>query len=396
MRCPVCLNDVHEILLRLKCGNLDGSSLYDPAMVVGCARCGHVFNLLAPDQVAGLARYYEDEYSLNNVYSPNKTGDLPGSMNRNSCTRYENLFGFIKQYLGKDDRILDVGCATGGFLEFLSLNGFWKLHGIEPCPHYVQIAGKNSLLSIQVGVAEDIKYSDNVFDFVVADQVYEHLVDPALAFAEAARVIKPDGYLCLSVPNASLYDDHIFDFYWFLMREHVQHFDLPHLSAMAIKHGFRLLDARTTFSNMTSESTTLPALTAVFQKKNPLLGSVELHTGLVDRTKAYVGFCYKALDLRRWLIRDLAVRQTPVYVYGISREFFYMWENTSLRECNVLGLVDDTVSKQLYFTHDGKKIQSSKVLRNSKDSVIITATAHIRTIRDRLRSLNHKGKIIEI
>jgi SAM-dependent methyltransferase len=395
MRCPVCLNDVHEILLKLKCGNLDDSSLYDPVMVVGCARCGHVFNLLSPEQIAGLARYYDEEYSLNNVYSPNKIGDLPGSLNLNSMRRYENLFEFIEKYLRKSDRILDVGCATGGFLNFLAEAGYSKLHGIEPCVQYVMEAEKNSLLGVQVGLAEVIPYSNSVFDFIVADQVFEHLVDPNLAFQEAARVMKHDGFLCLSVPNASLYDDHIFDFYWFLMREHVQHFDLPHLSAMATKHGFRLLDARTTFSNMTSEKMTLPALTAIFQKKNQLLGPVELHTGLADRVKTYAEFCHTTLNLRRWLISRFAARKTPMYVYGISREFFYLWENTCLKECNILGLVDDTESKQLYFKHDGRKIQSSEILRNTEDAVIITATAHIRAIQDRLRSLNHKGKIIE-
>ena len=53
-------------------------------------------------------------------------------------------------------------------------------------------------------------------------------------FREAKRVLADDGYLCIGIPDASRYDKmYFFDFFWFLIREHIQHFDIEHLKLLA-------------------------------------------------------------------------------------------------------------------------------------------------------------------
>ncbi|HEX2980609.1 MAG TPA: class I SAM-dependent methyltransferase [Anaerolineaceae bacterium] len=42
---------------------------------------------------------------------------------------------------------------------------------------------------------------DGCADLCVCDNVLEHLLDPAAFFAEAGRVLKPGGYLCIRTPN---------------------------------------------------------------------------------------------------------------------------------------------------------------------------------------------------
>ncbi len=42
---------------------------------------------------------------------------------------------------------------------------------------------------------------DAVADLVVSDNVLEHLPNPEIVFAEARRILKPGGYLCIRTPN---------------------------------------------------------------------------------------------------------------------------------------------------------------------------------------------------
>ena len=50
------------------------------------------------------------------------------------------------------------------------------------------------------GTAEAIPFPDESFDTVLAVEVFEHLEDPLGAVRECARVLRPGGYLILTVP----------------------------------------------------------------------------------------------------------------------------------------------------------------------------------------------------
>lgn len=46
--------------------------------------------------------------------------------------------------------------------------------------------------------AMDLIYRDNFFDYICSFNAFEHIPDPEIAFKEAARVLKPNGYLYLT------------------------------------------------------------------------------------------------------------------------------------------------------------------------------------------------------
>ncbi len=52
-----------------------------------------------------------------------------------------------------------------------------------------------------VGRAEKMPFKDSEFDSMLSTQVFEHLEYPEKAAAEAYRVLKPGGYLLLTVPQ---------------------------------------------------------------------------------------------------------------------------------------------------------------------------------------------------
>ena len=47
-----------------------------------------------------------------------------------------------------------------------------------------------------------MEFDDNTFDFVISNQVFEHIRYPLDSYKEIARVLKPGGILCY-FPNKS-------------------------------------------------------------------------------------------------------------------------------------------------------------------------------------------------
>ncbi len=98
---------------------------------------------------------------------------------------------------------LDIGCGFGFTLDFASHAKGWNALGIDPG----QIA---SLGKQRLGVAVELrefgvspKEIDNRYDIIMAAETIEHLSDP-VAFLKVVRgILRPDGILVLTTPDAA-------------------------------------------------------------------------------------------------------------------------------------------------------------------------------------------------
>jgi hypothetical protein len=288
----------------------------------------------------------------------------------------------------------------GGFLDYLQLKGLKKLSGIDPVTKYVETAKENNTHDIRVGAAELIPFADKVFDLIVMDQVMEHLVNPIYAFREAKRVLTDGGLLCLGVPDAMRYNkNYFFDFYWFIMREHIQHFDMEHLKLLASQEGFELVAFDESDTPMMSEKMMLPNLNIVFRLTNKR-GILDINKNCLKLKKEieqYIVNDLSKLNSKRKVINDLIVSQKPLYAWGIGREFLYLYETVGLKKCNLVGLIDSNPYKQEAYTVNGKRILGKNILKQATpdSAMAITAMAHIDTIKIFLKETGFNGEILE-
>ena len=398
IKCPLCNFAKNSDILALNCGNFDSSALYQSVKIVVCKECGHIYNKLSSNEIIRLRRYYNKEYAPVNIGSTNKTGDRPGSNNQNTLGRYKQLYSLITKHINSEFKVLDIGCAMGGFLEYLYANGIKNLFGIDTTLKYVNYAKHKGNCHIKVGSAESIPFDDSSFNLLVMDQVLEHLVDPVKAFREAKRVLVEGGLFCIGVPDALRYQKtYFFDFFWFLMREHIQHFDLAHLKLLAGRAGFELLGFSESETPMMSAKMILPNLNVLFRltgrgNKGEIredcfrLGKEigRYVTGELDRLKNKKAF-----------VNGLVKSQRPVYAWGIGREFLYFYEASGLKHCNIVGLIDSNPYKQANFMVDGLTIRSKTILNEATpDSLlIITAIAHSNAIQKELIKVGYQGEI---
>lgn len=101
----------------------------------------------------------------------------------------------------KNARILELGCADGGFLELLSQRTSSQPFGIDISPVSVKIARRRGIKASVRDLSQKLPYPDNSFDLVIALEVIEHLFDTDFFLSEINRVTKKRGLLILSTPN---------------------------------------------------------------------------------------------------------------------------------------------------------------------------------------------------
>jgi SAM-dependent methyltransferase len=347
-------------------------------------------------------KYYNEEYAPTNMGALDNSGDRPGSKNYFTIKRYLQLYDFVKPVLTKNSFILDVGCAMGGFLDYLNQQGLNNLFGIDLTQKYVDYANDIGKYTIKLGNAESIPFDRNTFDLIVIDQVMEHLVEPTNAFKEAKRVLKDGGFLCIGVPDATRYDEmYFFDFYWFIMREHIQHFDIEHLRIMAEDTGFELVSLSKSEAPMMSDSMILPNLNAIFRLTNSVVKKTvekNMYFKLQDTIKKYIANDTERLSKKKETIEQLKRSQKQMYVWGIGREFLYLYEQAGLKYCDITALIDANPYKQANVTLEKKRIADPSILKNATRNsvVLITAIAHKDAIKKSLGNLGYNGEIAEL
>jgi len=95
-------------------------------------------------------------------------------------------------------RVLDFGCGKGGTVSALLADGV-DAYGVDNAPGEIALA--QELVGDRCVLAENsFPWPDGYFDYIVANQVLEHVTDLTGAMAEVARVLKPGGHFYSNSP----------------------------------------------------------------------------------------------------------------------------------------------------------------------------------------------------
>jgi len=100
---------------------------------------------------------------------------------------------------GKGLQVLDVGCGEGSISQQISEMGNYVTS--VDFPTITALAHKHKALSVVAGDAEQLSFTSDSFDLVLASEVIEHLWNPYNFFNEASRVLKDAGHLIIEVPE---------------------------------------------------------------------------------------------------------------------------------------------------------------------------------------------------
>lgn len=107
--------------------------------------------------------------------------------------------------LGAHDRILDLGCGTGVLARHLAARPDFagRVTGIDHSAAFVEraraLAAQEGLAGVEfeVGDVHALALPDGTFDGAVLHTLLSHVRDPRAVVAEAARVVRPGGWVAI-------------------------------------------------------------------------------------------------------------------------------------------------------------------------------------------------------
>jgi SAM-dependent methyltransferase len=138
-------------------------------------------------------------------------------------------------------RLLDVGCASGLFLEAMQSYRGWQIEGVELNEIAARTTSERLGVPVFAGPFERAKYADGTFDAITMWDVLEHLHEPLYSLREIRRILRPGGVLFVRVPNAASYVARMCGRYWsgYDLPRHMTLFTPRTLGRALAQAGFR-------------------------------------------------------------------------------------------------------------------------------------------------------------
>jgi 2-polyprenyl-3-methyl-5-hydroxy-6-metoxy-1,4-benzoquinol methylase len=200
--------------------------------IVRCTECSHVYvNPRLSD--TELDRIYSNNYFHNTDYGYEEYESTSHLRKLNFNRWYNDLKPFLKSSKGK---ALDVGCASGLFLEILKKDS-WEVKGIELDPAMIKKL-KEQGIDHYSSKLESFETTEK-FDLITLFDVIEHIPYPALAFDKLQDLLAPGGIIAIITPDYNSTQRKLFGKRWFQFKpmEHIHYFTPETLSRKAKESG---------------------------------------------------------------------------------------------------------------------------------------------------------------
>jgi len=239
----------------------DGATYYlEPAS-------GTIFQTEMPS-VDAMNQYADDEYSSGVYREYAKSRDLKIATARPRLAA-------IRQRT-KGTRLLDVGCATGFFMEAAAEEGF-DVRGVEFSTVAISLARPDIRERIVRGdVNELLSREAEQFDVVTAFDIIEHVQNPANFLNELREILKPGGVLAISSPDTGHVLRYLMGSRWPMLQpmQHTVLFSRRGIAALLERCGFQDVQVQTAHKVLTMGylaeqlTATNPGLNRTYQALN--------------------------------------------------------------------------------------------------------------------------------
>lgn len=155
--------------------------------IVKCLKCGLVYTNPRLDKEERKNNYSEDYFQ---------------SVLPNQEIAYDDAKVRLREIRGlkTSGKILEIGCATGEFLDLARKYG-WETYGIEISDWASDYARVKLGLNVVTGELENASFPDNFFDVIVMYHVLEHTSSPNELIQKVVHLLKPGGLLVIAVPD---------------------------------------------------------------------------------------------------------------------------------------------------------------------------------------------------
>ncbi len=232
--CPICGSEIFEPFISGKDYFLTGETFE----IVKCRACGFRFTNPRP-KASDLGKYYESaEYISHSNTRKGLFAAVYQQVRKYTLARKLSMISKFQQ----NGEILDIGCATGQFLHYMSEHG-WKTNGIEPDEKTRARAIEE--YGLQVFPEEKLnEFGKSKFDVITMWHVLEHVSELNVRMQQLKLLLKPEGTIIIAVPNCDSYDAKKYGQFWagYDLPRHLYHFTKSDIKLLAEQNGFTIVN----------------------------------------------------------------------------------------------------------------------------------------------------------
>lgn len=260
--CPICNSetDQQKFLVKEMYYGIDETFEY-----VDCGNCGLIYQSNPPEN---LGPYYPENYHCHHI-KPKSFHPKTWILNIRDKAIVQGKENSIAHFIDKrrptpqilktfantkptlNARILDIGCGSADFLFQLEDIGFKYLTGIDP---FLPDALNQIPSSIHF-YKKSIFETEEKFDIITLNHVFEHMSEPDLVFEKLDKILKPNGTIMIRIPVSD-------GIAWQTFRENWYQLDAPRhlflhssksINILAKRNGFEIV--KTVFDSTITQFT---------------------------------------------------------------------------------------------------------------------------------------------
>jgi len=164
--------------------------------------------------------------------------------------RYDRAH-LLQEFVGKNCRVLELGCSTGYISRLLKQNGC-RVVGIESDRSAAHLAASicDQVILADLNGSEWTEQLEEQFDVVLMGDVLEHLVHPDQVLRTARKLLVPGGVVVVSLPNIVHWSQRMktlvgrfnYQSVGLLDHTHLRFFTVRTALALIENSGYRILD----------------------------------------------------------------------------------------------------------------------------------------------------------
>lgn len=128
---------------------------------------------------------------------------IPGKVDSALLMEHLARYRFAMKYSG-DCKVLDAACGAGYGTYMLSKNAS-EVTGMDYSAETVSFASENykaGNVKFVTGDVTSMPFDNGSFDLITAFEIFEHVENPQNMLKEMSRVLRKDGIVLISTPNA--------------------------------------------------------------------------------------------------------------------------------------------------------------------------------------------------
>ena len=204
---------------------------YQNAYLVKCQKCNFVFGKRIPETSELIAHYQKYQRG--------------GEISAITIKRYEELLDTFEKYR-KTNRILDIGCGDGYFLEVAKKRG-WQTFGTEYTDEAIATCS-NKGITIHQGILNPSNYTENDFDVITSFEVIEHINNPQREIKNIREILRVGGLFYFTTPNFNSISRLVLKENWNVIEypEHLSYYTTKTINAFFQINNFRKIKLSTT------------------------------------------------------------------------------------------------------------------------------------------------------